>query len=70
MNRVAVQSSSVAEVGYDPSAQILEVLFLNGHLYQYFDVPAPIYNEMIGSESVGKYLNSNVIRGGYRYARL
>ncbi len=39
MNRVAVQSSNVASVGYDASSSTLEVAFHGGGVYQYFGVP-------------------------------
>jgi hypothetical protein len=69
MKRIPVNSSNVAEVGYDPSANTLEVLFKNGGLYQYFDVPQAVYEELIQAASVGKYLNTQ-IKLVYRYARI
>jgi hypothetical protein len=39
MNREAVTSSNIASIGYDEDSQTLEIEFLNGGLYQYFDVP-------------------------------
>ena len=69
MNRVPVQSSNGAEVGYEPNAMILEVAFLKGSVYQYFDVPEVLFQEMLHSESVGRFLNSQ-IKDSYRYARL
>lgn len=69
MNRQAVQSSNVAEVGYDEASQTLEVLFHSGSVYQYFDVPRPVYQALLGSPSVGRFLNEQ-IKGSYRYARV
>lgn len=69
MNREPVQSSNLASVGYDESSQTLEVEFNNGNIYQYFDVPAAEYSELLRSESVGTYFSAN-IRTAYRYARL
>ncbi len=39
MNRVPVSSSNLAAVGYDPAGKVLEIEFLNGSIYQYFNVP-------------------------------
>jgi len=70
MNRIAVtRSSNVASVGYDHKTQTLEVEFTNGSVYQYFDVPQSVYDQLINADSVGKYLNVN-IKGSYRYARV
>ena len=64
-----MQSSNVAEIGYDPATMTLEVAFTSGSLYQYFDVPQAIYTELLGAESIGKYLNQ-YIKNSYRYTRL
>jgi hypothetical protein len=69
MIRYPVSSSTIRELGYDADRQILEVLFVNGHLYQYFDVPEAIFQEMLRAGSAGQYLNAN-IKGRFRYARV
>jgi len=69
MERIPVQSKNVAEVGYDPATMTLEVAFHNGTIYQYFDVPEALYQEMFRSDSIGKFLNTQ-IKSSYRYAKL
>lgn len=69
MDRTPVTSSNVAEVGYDSPSMTLEVLFLNGTLYQYFDIPEILHQELIQSDSIGRFLNSN-IKNNYRYTKL
>jgi Helicase HerA, central domain/KTSC domain len=69
LNRVPVVSSNVASAGYDAASSVLEVEFSNGHVYQYFDVPQIVYEQLIQAPSVGQYFNVN-IKGVYRYARL
>lgn len=69
MERVAVRSSNVAEVGYDSATMTLEVMFVDGDVYQYFDVPEAIFAQLIQSDSIGRFLNANV-KGSYRYSRL
>jgi len=69
MNRQPVTSSNVAEVGYDMDTMILEVAFQNGTVYQYFDVPESIYQELLRSDSVGTFLNQQ-IKNSYRYAKV
>jgi hypothetical protein len=69
MNRQSVSSSNIASIGYDVNSQTLEVEFLNGGVYQYFDVPQHVYEELMGAGSKGKHLASN-IKGYYRYSRV
>jgi hypothetical protein len=69
MNRIPVVSSNVSSVGYDPATQTLEVEFSNGNVYQYFDVPEPVYQQLIQAASLGTFLSGN-IKGSYRYARM
>lgn len=69
MDRVPVQSSSVAEVGYAMESMVLEVLFHSGSVYQYFDVPEVVFAEMLQAESIGRFLNEH-IKDNYRYTKL
>lgn len=49
MERQYVLSSNIASIGFDPDNMILEVEFLNGAVYQYYDVPQSIYEGLMGS---------------------
>ncbi len=69
MNRVPVVSSNIVEVGYDAGTQTMEILFNDGAVYQYFDVPQHVYESMVSADSVGKVFHATV-KGAYRYARL
>lgn len=69
MERVPVQSSNVAEVGYDPATMTMEVAFTNGSVYQYFDVPETLFQELLSAESIGKFMHEQIINM-YRYARM
>ena len=68
MDRRAVDSSNIAEVGYDERSNTLEVLFRNGRVYQYFAVPSQEAHSLMNAASHGQYLNHH-IKGRYRYAR-
>jgi hypothetical protein len=70
MKRTPVaNSSNIESVGYDPETQTMEVEFTNGNVYQYFDVPQAVQEELMRAESAGKFLNAQ-IKGVYRYAKL
>lgn len=69
MERVGVSSSSISEVGYDEAGNTLEIMFLDGRVYQYFDVPVGVYEALMNAPSIGQYFHSE-IRGTYRFARV
>lgn len=69
MRRDHVESENIESIGYDSRSQTLEIEFLNGSIYQYFDVSQHIYDGIIGAASHGKFLASN-IKGHYRYSKV
>lgn len=61
MDRLPVNSSNVAAVGYDANSSTLEVEFKSGSVYQYFDVPDQHFHALSGgSVSAGRYLNAEI----------
>lgn len=64
----AVKSTSVTEVGYDAATQTLALRFQNGALYHYPGVPSSVHAGIGTSDSVGRYLQANVL-GKYPAAR-
>lgn len=68
--RVAVESSNLAEVGYNPDGRILEVKFVKGALYRYFAVPAEVYLQLLVAESKGNYFYKNVQSGGFAFEKV
>lgn len=68
MERVSVSSSNIATVGHDEPSQILEVEFLTGAVYEYYDVPEHVYQELISASSVGSYFAQR-IKNVYSFAR-
>jgi len=69
MERMPVQSSNLASVGYDPSTQILEIEFLQGGIYQYYGVPNWIYSGLMSAPSKGSYFAQH-IRNAYTYTKV
>jgi hypothetical protein len=61
MDRIPVNSTNIAAVGYDSEAQLLEVEFVNGGVYQYFNVGQHVYDEFMNSSSKGSY-HANFIK--------
>ncbi|MBB1274314.1 KTSC domain-containing protein [Psychromonas sp. SR45-3] len=68
MERISVDSSNLVSVGYNEETCTLEIEFNSG-LYQYFDVPSYIHEELMNSGSKGSYLNTNV-KNTYQYEKI
>lgn len=69
MSWIQVSSSNISRVRYDEKSSTLEIEFHNGRIYQYFDVPAGIFDELTKAESKGQFFNQQ-IKGHFRYARV
>ena len=69
MDRQAIESTSIRSIGYEPINSILEVEFKNGGIYQYFNVPPDVYEELMNTESHGIYFHEN-IKEIYQYAKV
>lgn len=60
MERNPVTSSMVLSIGYDETSQTLEVEFRSNLVYQYYDVPPVIYEQLLAAESAGTFINTQV----------
>ncbi len=69
MNRIPITSSTIASIGFDEDSSTLEIEFLSGSVYQYFDVPFSIYNGLLEADSKGQYMNQ-FIKGQYRFVKI
>lgn len=54
---------------YDRSQALLQLSFRKGISYQYSDVPAEVYDQLLLAESKGKYFNLH-IRNRYAYTKI
>lgn len=70
MDYVPVSSTTISAVGYDEASNILGVRFHNGSEYHYFGVPQDVFESMRSAPSVGRFLDQNIKKAGYGYARV
>jgi hypothetical protein len=63
--RQSVQSSAIAKVGYSKRRHILEIEFVNGAVYRYFDIPLSVHRDLMSAESKARFYDSK-IRKHYR----
>ena len=69
MDWISVESTNLSRVRHDENSNTLEIEFIGGNVYQYFDVPKSIYDELLGAGSKGKFFHQQ-IKGHFRYARV
>ena len=69
MDRIPVQSSNLAAIGYDSGTEVLEVEFLNGSVYEYRNVSQSVYDGLMNAPSHGLYFNHE-IRMSYPYEKI
>jgi hypothetical protein len=70
MEHFPVSSTSLAMVGFDPETLTLSVSFHNGTEYHYYNVPQEVFEGIRAATSPGKFLDANIKKAGYSYARV
>jgi len=69
IKRIPIASSTIATVGYDKEAHILEIEFHHGAIYQYVNVPEKVYEDLLNSPAKGSFF-MNEIKGTFEYQKL
>ncbi len=68
MRREAVESETIASIGYQPRRCELDIEFRQtGDVYRYFEVSAEEHAEFMSAESKGGYLNRVFKAKGHPY---
>ena len=60
MDRIPVDSSNLASVGYDQESGTLEIEFHSGRVYRYTGVPRYLYEGLMQAPSKGRFFNSEI----------
>jgi hypothetical protein len=63
------ESSNIQEATYVSEGRLLTILFRNGGLYQYADVPTEVWEGFKAASSRGSYL-AKCIKGRFQYTYL
>ena len=54
-------SACIKSATYDEGREVLTITFTSGKSYEYYDVPAAVYEGLVAAPSAGQYFNK-VIR--------
>jgi hypothetical protein len=60
MNRMAVNCTELASVGYNPRILVLELEFIDGEVHTYFQVPNDIFEALMSAEDHGQYYVAHI----------
>jgi hypothetical protein len=60
MKRERVNSSVIASVGYDARTSGMDVEFISGRVYRYFQVPPAVHDSLMSAQSIGRYFNAHI----------
>ncbi|MBB3678326.1 KTSC domain-containing protein [Modestobacter versicolor] len=66
MLRTQVQSSNIATVGYDEEQRVMEIVFRDGRVYHFLEVPPERVLSLLRAESKGRFFNAE-IKPAYEY---
>ena len=69
MQRTYVRSTNISSIGYDEATETLEIEFLSSAIYQYFNVPLTMHEQLMQADSKGKFLHM-YIKNKYPYSRV
>lgn len=69
---IPIDSDNVVMAGYDVTTQVMTVLFDEGRLYEYYEVPLALWERFVAAQpdpwsTVGY---PELVRGGYGYQRI
>jgi hypothetical protein len=66
---ISVDSEMASAIGYNEEAQVLQIEFSSGSVYQYSDVEPEIWESLQDADSTGRFFNSE-IKGYYSSRRV
>jgi hypothetical protein len=61
MNRTIVGSPGIAQVGYEEGSETLEIEFVSGKIFQFYNVPLKLFNNLMESSQKELYYESNIL---------
>ena len=61
MNRTTVASPGIAQVGYEEGSEILEIEFVSGKIFQFYNVPLKLFDQLMNSSQKELYYESNIL---------
>jgi hypothetical protein len=57
---ISTKSSFIDRIDWSKDTSILTLAFSTGSLWEYYDVPFEMYDQLLNAESQGNYFNLNI----------
>ena len=57
---IAVKSTAIRAVGYDPKTRRMKIAFAQSNTYDFCGVPQHVYDELMKAASKGTYYNEHI----------
>lgn len=67
MEMLFIESKAIAQMGFDEISGELHIVFKNGRLCIYSNIPSYIWDGLVNADSRGGYLDANVKKAGYPF---
>ena len=61
MQMISVVSSTIQSIGYDEKNSVLRLMFRDGSVHDYYDVPDSVFSDLMRATSKGRYAKANII---------
>ena len=60
MHRFPIPSTEFTQVGYQEDSETLEIQFVKGGVYQFYNVPLTVFDEFMNASSKEGYYHSKI----------
>jgi hypothetical protein len=60
MQRTGIAVNGIAQVGYEDGSEILEIEFTSGKVFQFFNVPPKMFDQLMDSQFKEFYYQNNI----------
>ena len=60
MKMIAVSSSAISAVGYDPATHRMKIRFTHGDAYDFCHVPEAVFRGLLNARSKGRFYNDHI----------
>ena len=61
MNRTTVASAGIAQLGYEEGSEILEIKFVSGTIYEFYNVPLKLFDHLMNSSCKELFYETNIL---------
>ncbi len=77
MNLITVQSSNIAQIGFEEGViismgakpkNVLRIVFTSGTVYDYYNVQSDVFEQFVAAKSVGSYFHKH-IKNNYTFEK-